>query len=113
VPSFQRLPQHHTFRDALVTLIEAVKDECLTRAKAGLNVYYNLSIDISGPFAAAQIEIDLSGFDDDGNAIFNYREVLDYFDPSAAHPDSDLKVSRSFSTRTIARMASLLKKGDA
>lgn len=113
VPSLQKLTKHHSFRESLVTLIETVRDNGFSSAYPGASVYYTIDVDIAGAVPATQIQIHLAGFDEAGKALFSYKEELDYFDPAPERVDSDLKISRSFTTRTISRMADLLKEGNA
>jgi len=124
ISRLQDLPERHTFRDALIALIEAATDGSLTAAITALprktvqgNLIPNLwSIEVTmwGPYPQAAIRIFCSGFsemhryaheipmDRDAIAKWEVRVRDDY-------GDGDLRQIREFSAKTLFAIGDLLK----
>lgn len=122
IPTLQALPEQHTFRSALVGLIEAAADGTLRAAIKNLRPsseehripsYWAIDVILWGPHPQAAIRIFCKDFDEkhhysaipiDDDAFKEWWDEM-----TAKDGDGDLKQIREFSAKTIFALGDLLK----
>lgn len=123
IPSLQRLPADHTFRDALTALIEAAADGSLQEAVRNLPVeqvgehripnYWRIEVILWGPYPQASVRIYCKDFKEDHHysAIpTGTDEIMKWADDFKSKNDGgDLKQIREFTAKTILTIGELLK----
>lgn len=124
IPALQKLPAEHTFRDALVALIEAAADGSLREAVDNLPVeqfgnhcipnLWRIEVILWGPYPQAAIRIYCKDFSEKHHysAIPTGRdELMKWSKDREADRNNhgDLRQIREFSSKTILAMGDLLK----
>ena len=122
IPALQSLPEHHTFRSALVGLIEAATDGTLRDAIKNLRPFseehripshWAIEVILWGPYPQAAIRIYCNDFSEkhhysaiptDFDALKKWSDEM-----TAKGGDGDLKQIREFSAKTIFALGDLLK----
>lgn len=123
IPALLALPEHHTFRSALVALIEAATNDTLCDAIKKLTPFseehhipnfWNIEVILMGPYPQASIRIYCKDFSEkhiysaiptDIDAIMKWSDEI-----SGKRDDGDLKQIREFSAKTILALGNLLKR---
>lgn len=124
IPALQKLPASHSFRDAIVALIEAAADGSLREAVDNLPVeqvgtnripnYWGIDVILWGPYPQAAIRIYCKYFSEEHHYSViptEMDELMKWSKEMEADRNNhgDLQQIRAFSSKTILAMGDLLK----
>lgn len=122
IPALQALQKDHTFRDALVGLIESATDGSLREAVKNLRPFseehripshWAIKVILWGPYPEAAIRIYCNDFSEKHHYSMiptGMDEIMKWAkDFDSQHGEGDLKQIREFSAKTILTIGELLK----